>query len=230
MNCEILRKVEHDTHLNSRSLSNCFRSSRAFLIKSSANASTQEFEQYGPLEGRSVKMPTQKILNGIVAESWIGLLLTEIDVCQCELYCVRCIRSSLCCTDLNLQVHFISLSDFTDITSLIQVFLTNIYMVTFKGHAVASLSRRESRYANRSTFQLGFDATLFFGFSFLPSSSSSCSNALVPLPRKSGLLIWHAFVKMKLKIIYINLHRQRGRQHKIREGSVAVRDSLKVKH
>ena len=149
------------------------------------------------------------------------------------LYCVRCIRSSPCCTDLNhLQVHFISLSDFTDITSLIQAFrnLTNIYMVTFKGHAVASLSCRESRYANQSTFRLGFDATLFFGFSFLPSSSSGCSNALVPLPRKSGLLICHAFVKMKLKIIYINLHRQRGRQHKIRESSVAVRRSLKVKH
>ena len=200
------------------------------LIKSSANASTREFEQYGPLEGRSVKMPTQKILNGIVVESWIGLLLTEIDVCQCALYCVRCIRSSLCCTDLNLQVwfHFIAWFYRYNVTHP-GVFNKHLH-VTFKGHTVASLSRRESRYAKRSTFQLGFDATLFFGFSFLPSSSSSCSNALVPLPRKSGLLIWHAFVKMKLKIMYINLHRQRGRQHKIREGSVAVRDSLKVKH
>ena len=91
--------------------------------------------------------------------------------------------------------------------------LTNIYEVTFKGNAVASLSYRESRYAKRITFQLGFDATLFFGFSFLPSSSSGCSNALVPLPRKSRLLICHAFVKMKQKNIYINLHRQRGRQY-----------------
>ena len=37
------------------------------------------------------------------------------DICQIELYCVRCLCSSLYCTDLNLQVHFISLSDFTDI-------------------------------------------------------------------------------------------------------------------
>ena len=103
-------------------------------------------------------------------------------------------------------------------------------MVTCKGHAVSSLSCIESRYANRSTFQLRFDATLFFGVSFLPSSASDCSNALVPLPRKSGLLICHAFVKMKQKNIYINLHRQFGRQHKIRESSVEIRGSLKVKH
>ena len=95
-------------------------------------------------------------------------------------------------------------------------------MVTFKGHAVASLSCRESRYANQSTFRLGFDATLFFGFSFLPSSSSGCSNALVPLPRKSRLLICLAFVKIKQKNIYINLHRKRGRRHTIRESSLAV--------
>ena len=81
--------------------------------------------------------------------------------------------------------------------------LTSIYMVTFKGHAVASLSCER---ITRITFQLGFDATLFFGFSFLPSSSPGCSNALVPLPRKSRLLICHAFVKMKQKNIYIKLY------------------------
>lgn len=32
--CEIMRKVEHDKHLNFGSLSNCFRSLRVFFIKS----------------------------------------------------------------------------------------------------------------------------------------------------------------------------------------------------
>ena len=31
LNCEILREVERDTHLNSGSLSNCFRSLRVFF-------------------------------------------------------------------------------------------------------------------------------------------------------------------------------------------------------
>ena len=170
-------------------------------------------------------MPTQKILIGIVAESWIGLLLTVIDVWGCiasDAYVLHRVALISICRYISYNVTHPGVFKSRN--------LTNIYMVTFKGHAVASLSCRESRYANQSTFRLGFDATLFFGFSFLPSSSSGCSNALVPLPRKSGLLICHAFVKMKQKNIYINLHRQRGRQHKIRESSVAVRGSLKVKH
>ena len=43
--------------------------------------------------------------------------------------------------------------------------------------------------------KVGFHATLSFGFSFLPSSSSGCSSALVPLKCKSGLLICRDFVE-----------------------------------
>ena len=59
---------------------------------------------------KNLKRNSSVVLNRTVVDSD-----QRFDICQSELYCVRCIRSSLYYTDLNLQVHFISLSDFTDI-------------------------------------------------------------------------------------------------------------------